>query len=211
MTGDVFFAFDLDGTVTRAEILPALAREAGVLDKVSRLTAMTLSGEIPFETSFRIRFALLRRLPVASAQRIAAAIPLDPHITTFIAENRDRCAIVTGNLDCWIAPLVEKLGCTLYCSRSEYRNGELALASILDKGEVVRAIAGTGKRVISIGDAVNDIPMFAEADMGIAYGGVREPAPGLLAAADRVERDASSLCLLLRSIRDDLELEDGRG
>lgn len=202
MAEDIFFAFDLDGTVTRAEILPALAREAGVFNDISRLTNMTLDGEIPFEASFRARFNLLRRLPVADAQRITAAIPLDPHITAFIAENRDRCAIVTGNLDCWIAPLTKTLGCTVYCSRSERVDGELALASILDKGAVVRSIAGTGKRVIAIGDAANDLPMFAEAEMGIAYGGAREPAPGLLAAACRVERDALSLCRLLRAIRD---------
>ena len=202
MAEDVFFAFDLDGTVTKAEILPALAREAGVFDEIFRLTAMTLRGEIPFEASFRTRFNLLRCLPVADAQRVTAAIPLDPHITAFIVENRDCCAIVTGNLDCWIAPLVETLGCAVYCSRSECVDGELALASVLDKGAVVRNIAGTGQRVIAIGDAANDIPMFMAADFGIAYGGVGEPAPGLLAAAHRVERDALSLCRLLRTIRD---------
>ena len=201
MPASPVFAFDLDGTVTRAEILPAIAREAGLFEEMARLTAMTLDGAIDFETSFRRRFAMLRNVPLATVREITANIPLDPDITAFIAENQASCAIVTGNLDRWVEPLTAKLGCALYCSRSEIRDGELVLASILDKGDAVRHLALGGKRVIAIGDAANDIPMFTAADVGIAYGGVRPPAPGLLAVADRVEHDAAALCGSLRRLR----------
>lgn len=199
-TGTVF-AFDLDGTVTAAEILPGIAREAGLFDEISRLTAMTLDGALDFESSFRQRFALLRHVPVETVRRIVAATPLDPHIAAFIRKNRACCSIITGNVDCWITPLTDTLGCALYCSRAEMRGGELVLASVLDKGQAVRAIAARGKRVIAIGDAANDIPMFLEADMGIAYGGVRRPAPGLLAVADGAANDGRTLCDALRSLQ----------
>lgn len=201
MAADIFFAFDLDSTVTQAEILPTIAGKAGLCEEMARLTAMTLDGILDFETSFGRRFDLLRHVPVPVVQQIVAAVPLDPHITAFIAENRGSCAIVTGNLDCWIQPITARLGCAVYCSQSEIRDGALSLVRVLDKGEAVRAIARKGCRVIAVGDAANDIPMFREASMGIAFGGVREPAPGLVAVADRVERDAATLCGLLRGLR----------
>lgn len=202
MPETTFFAFDLDGTVTRAEILPAIAREAGLSGEIACLTTRTLDGDLDFSASFRLRFELLRHVPLAIVHRAVAAVPLDPHITAFIAENRERCAIVTGNLDCWIAPLTAGLGCAVHCSKAAVREGELSLASVLDKGEVVRAMTEAGKRVVAIGDAANDIPMFTEAALSIAYGGVREPAPGLAAVANLVVRDSPSLCRLLREIRD---------
>ena len=200
MTLPTLFAFDLDGTVTTEEILPAIARKAGLFQEISRLTRMTLDGELDFEASFRKRFAMLRHVPLETVREVTASIPLDPDIRAFIAENTDRCAIVTGNLDRWIEPMVEKLGCAVWCSRSTFHNGQLFLDSILDKGEAVRNMAGSRNRVIAIGDAANDIPMFEAADMGIAYGGIRNPVPGLLAAANRAEYDGRSLCALLRRL-----------
>lgn len=202
MPGSVRFAFDLDGTVTRAEILPAIAREAGLYEEMGRLTRLTLDGALDFDASFRKRFDLLRHVPLPVVQRITAAIPLDPHIAAFIAENRDCCAIVTGNLDCWIAPLAAALGCSIHCSRSTLEENGPALVSVLNKGEVIAAMRAEGRRVIAVGDAANDIPMLLAADFGIAFGGVREPAPGLLAVADRAERDGAALCRALRQIRD---------
>ncbi|SBV90658.1 conserved hypothetical protein [uncultured delta proteobacterium] len=202
MPESVRFAFDLDGTVTREEILPAIAREAGLFAEMDRLTRLTLDGALGFDTSFRKRFDLLRHVPLPVVQRVTASIPLDPHITAFIAENKDACAIVTGNLDCWIAPLAATLGCSIHCSRSSRAGGELTLASVLDKGAVVAAMQAGGRRVVAIGDAANDIPMLLAADFGIAFGGAREPAPGLLAVADRAERDGAALCRFLREIRD---------
>lgn len=197
MRPPALFAFDLDGTVTAREILPAIAEELGLGPELSLLTRMTLDGAIDFETSFRLRFAVLRQVPLATVQRIAASIPLDPGIAAFIRENAARCAIVTGNLDRWIEPLAEKLGCAVHASRSRRRSGELRLASILDKGKTVREMAKAGNPVIAVGDAANDVPMFEAAAYGIAYGGVRLPAPALLAVADAVAHDAASLCRML--------------
>lgn len=202
MPESIRFAFDLDGTVTRAEILPAIAREAGLFEEMARLTGLTLDGVLGFAESFRKRFDLLRHVPLPVVHRVTAAIPLDPHIAAFIAENADSCAIVTGNLDCWIAPLTARLACSIHCSRSSLTEGGLTIASVLDKGAVIDGMRIGGHRVVAIGDAANDIPMLLAADFGIAFGGLREPAPGLLAVADRVERDGAALCRALREIPD---------
>ena len=194
------YAFDLDGTVTRAEILPRIAALAGLADEMERLTRLTLDGTLAFEASFRLRFELLRDIPVPEVQAVVAAVPLDPHIEAFIQANRARCALVTGNLDLWIAPLVERLGCRVFCSRSAYADGRLHLTDVLHKGQAVGVLKAEGQRVIAIGESVNDIPMFEAADCGIAYGGLHAPAPGLLRLADHTADDGAALCSLLAGL-----------
>jgi len=198
---NILFAFDLDGTVTQAEILPMIAQSSVFLDEVCNITRMTLDGTLDFETSFRLRFDLLHTIPLTEIHRIVAAIPLDPHIEAFIAENNEHCAIITGNLDCWIAPLMTRLRCAFHCSRSKIHAGKLALASLLHKGNVVETARQQGQYVIAIGDAANDIPMLLAADYGIAFSSVRQPARGLLAVAERTEPDALSLCRFLRQFK----------
>lgn len=194
------FAFDLDGTVTTRELLPLMAEAAGLDAEIARLTAMTLRGDIPFAASFRQRFSMLAHVPLRRMRDIAAAVPLDPFIVDFIAKNRHCCVLVTGNLDCWIAPLVERLGCPCLSSRSCMRKGKLALESILDKGDAVRTLRQRARHIVAIGESVGDIPMFLAADLGIAYAGVHSPVPGVLGLAGHVARDGEELCGILQNI-----------
>lgn len=200
MTRPTRFAFDLDGTVTTAEILPAIAKEVGLFPELSLLTRLTMEGAIDFATSFTLRFNLLRHIPLATVHNVVAAIPLDPHIEAFITANPSACALVTGNLDRWIEPITRRLGCAVYCSRSSLEGDELRLTAIVDKGKAVRHMARKGARVIAVGDAANDIPMFAAADVAVLYTGVREPIPSVLREADFAERDPRALCALLTRI-----------
>ena len=191
------FAFDLDGTITTREILPVLAAELGLAEEMGLLTRLTLDGTLNFAASFRLRFAILRSIAPARVRDIVAAIPLDPHITEFIRARREHCAIVTGNLDCWIAPLLEKLGCPAYFSTSRQENGLLHLDTILDKGDAVADLARAGRTVVAIGESANDLPMFNAAHTRIAYAGVHTPVPEILRLADYVVGDGEELCALL--------------
>ena len=192
------FAFDLDGTVTAREILPVLAQELGLAQEMALLTRLTLDGTLDFAASFKLRFAVLRSIPVKRVQEIVAEIPLNPHIAEFIRERPTDCVILSGNLDRWVAPLVDKLGCRAYLSTSCRDNGLLSLSSILDKGEAVADLARSGRRVVAIGESANDLPMFKAADLRVAFAGVHEPVPEILRIADYVARDGNELCGILR-------------
>ncbi len=194
------FAFDLDGTVTTRELLPLMARAAGMDGEIARLTDQTLRGDIPFAASFRRRFAMLADLPLERIHEAVSSVPLDPAISDFIRENRPACALVTGNLDVWIRPLAERLGCLCLSSRSGFRAGKLTLEHILDKGEAVRSLRHRAERIVAIGESVGDVPMFQAADLGIAYAGVHQPVPAILALAQHVARDGEALCRLLRAL-----------
>ncbi len=201
---DVFFAFDLDGTVTTEEILPRLAERLGLRAEMERLTRRAVQGDDAFAASFRARVDMLGDLSPAEAQRVTAATPLDPTIAAFIRERRDCCALVTGNLDCWVNPLAENLGCRAFTSTSERKNGRIAVKAILNKAEAVRELARNGAKVVAVGESAGDIPLFAAADVGIAYAGVHEPAPALLPLARHVARSGEELCALLRQVENEL-------
>lgn len=178
------FVFDLDSTVTQGELLPLLAREMGFEDEMRRRTECAMRGGTSFAQDFPARVKLLTALPVTRAQEIAAKMPLNPIIATFLRMNASRCRIMTGNLDVWIAPLMEQLHMSerCYASRARLNNGKVTeVAFVLDKGTAARSLAHP---FIAIGDGDNDVEMIRAADLGIAFGGVREPAATLLAEAD---------------------------
>lgn len=196
----IVFAFDLDGTVTTEEILPRLAERLGLRPEMERLTRLTLLGEMDFEASFRQRVDMLRGLSLEEAQAVVAATPLDPSITKFIQARRERCFLATGNLDCWVQPLVERLGCKAFTSTAVMRDGKPTVQTVLDKAEAVRELARTGAKIIAVGESAGDIPLFAAADVGIAYAGVHEPAPILLPLAQYRVDSGEELCNLLEKL-----------
>ena len=191
------FAFDLDGTITAEESLPALAKAADCQAKITELTRLTVAGAIPFAESFARRVELLRHIPVNVAQNVMANLALNEEVVAFIKENRERCVIVTGNLDLWAAPVAAVLGCPMFSSTGSETAEGLKVTSIIDKGSVIKNLRRTAK-VIAAGDGAGDVPMLQAADFGIAFAGLHEPPPSLVAVADVVATDGKTLYNILQ-------------
>lgn len=199
-TAAPLFAFDLDGTVTKEELLPRIAALAGKEREMAELTRRTLEGAIPFAESLRLRVAMLAHIPVDAVRACVASVPLDPRISAFISARKSDCVIVTGNLDLWVAPLITRLGCRFFASRGVVCNGRVRVLSILDKADAARQLRREGRFLVAVGESVSDEPLFRQAHCGIAYGGVHEPVPGLLALARHVVSDGGQLCSLLSAL-----------
>ena len=195
------FVFDLDGTITTVETLPLLAAELGLADEMKLLTDLTLSGQIPFDKSFKLRYLILRNVPLKKIQAVMSSVALDGQIVDFINANKKNCAVVTGNLDCWIAPIIAKLGCESFSSTSEPdEKNSPVLKKILDKGSAIRALKKTSDKVIAVGESFNDVPMFEEANISVAYGGVHKPVSAAISVSDYVVFDGGALCRLLKML-----------
>lgn len=177
------FLFDLDSTVTKEEILPTISKRLGIFEQMSLLTESTMKGEIPFKQSFLQRVELLRDIPVSDIRRLVSEIRLNEKVVDFIQNNKERCYIVTGNLDIWIKSLIAKIGMEshTFCSSALVKDDYLQdVISIVDKNAVVSQMI---LPFVAVGDGNNDAEMIEAAEIGIGYGGVRNVAPSILSCA----------------------------
>tara|TARA_B110000483_G_C18159385_1_gene528692 strand:- start:1087 stop:1686 length:600 start_codon:yes stop_codon:yes gene_type:complete len=195
------YCFDLDGTITAQELLPLMATELDLYEEISALTQATIKGLIPFEQSFKLRCKLLSDIPIKKIQKLAENVKLNQAIVEFIRDNKDNSYIITGNIYEWIKPIVDKLGCKVFCSQGKFNNGKLSgLEKIVNKGEVIKGLRKSGESIISVGDGMGDVLMFEESNVSIAFGGVHEPIETLLKVSNYLVYEESSLCRLLNTL-----------
>lgn len=194
------FCFDLDGTITKQEILPLLSKEIGLFEEIGALTEATIKGVIPFKKSFLLRCRLLADIPVSRVQEIISAVPVYKELWRFIEKHREDCFVITGNLDVWIGPLLKKLGCHVFSSTAEVDGDKLSKVShVLNKGEAVASLRSRYERIIAVGDGMGDVQMFEKADVTIAFGGTHPPIDTLQQLANFVTFSPTSLERLLNS------------
>ena len=195
------YCFDLDGTITSQEILPLIASELDLYEEISTLTQATISGLIPFESSFKLRCKLLSDIPISQIQKITKKVKLNKSIQNFIIKNKENCFIITGNIYEWIEPIIHKLGCKVFCSKAKFKDNKLEkLVEIIAKEKIINKLKKKNNTIISIGDGMGDVTMFQRADISIAFGGVHEPIQTLVKNSDYITYDGDSLCRLLNTL-----------
>ncbi len=195
------FLFDLDATVTKEEILPALAEQVGLLEKMREMTEKTMRGEIPFQSSFLARVEMLKTIPVSRVAEIVEKTPLNEELVQFIRTHASRCYIVTGNIDVWIEKLIKRIGLPMshcYCSSASVSDDYIiSVNSVVDKEKIAKQFVVP---VVAVGDGSNDAEMVRLADVGIGYGGVRPVAYSLMCNATHVICDEHRLCNFLHTL-----------
>lgn len=138
---DYIFLFDLDSTISKKEILPTISFKVGKQEEMRNLTEATMRDEIPFKSSFLNRVELLKEIDVSEVSSMVSSIPLNEGIADFIRQNKDRCFVLTGNLDVWINVLMDKLGLKnhVYYSKANVKNNRITqIISVIDKEMMVK-------------------------------------------------------------------------
>lgn len=198
----VKFLFDLDGTLTKEETLPKIARELdGAIDLV-QLTEATMRGNIPFIESFITRFHILKSIDPHKVADLLETVDIWVELKNFIDNNSNNCAIVTGNLDIWVSKLLRKFNCKNFTSKSSIKNGELKLEKILKKEDMVHKYQSEGYIVVMIGDGNNDLEAFRLSDYSIASGVIHHPSTNLLTESNYLVFNINTLCQLLNQIKE---------
>ncbi len=174
---------DIDSTLIQQEVIDLLAREAGVEERVSEITAAAMAGEIDFEESLRERVGLLKGLDEEALKRVAASITVTPGARTFIRTLKRlgmKTAIVSAGFTRFANQLAADLDIDYSLSNTlELEDGLLTgglSGEVVDgprKATFLKELAAKEdipvEQVVAIGDGANDLDMLAAAGLGIAF------------------------------------------
>jgi phosphoserine phosphatase len=214
---------DMDSTMIGQECIDELADHVGMKPQVAAITQRAMRGEIAFEPAVRERVALLRGLPVSSADEVIEnRIHLTPGARTLVATMRGHGAytcLVTGGFTLFTRRLAAMIGFDEYRANrllvdgNDRLTGEVAEpifgreAKLATLVELTQRLNLTPDQSLVVGDGANDIAMIAAAGLGIAF-----HAKPMVAAAAGARIDHGDLTALLyaQGYRREEFIEDGR-
>lgn len=175
--------FDMDSTLIETEVIDELAVRAGVGDQVKKITESAMRGEIDFKESFAKRVSLLKGLEESVMSEIAEKLPFTEGLERLMAvlkRHGYKIALLSGGFTYFGKYLQKKFDIDyVYANELEIIDGKLTgnyIGDIVDghrKAELLKLIAQVEKvniaQTIAVGDGANDLPMLAEAGLGIAF------------------------------------------
>lgn len=177
-------AMDMDSTLISIESIDELADYAGCKPQVAAITERAMRGEIDYAASLRQRVALLAGLPERTLQRVyEERLRLSAGVRELLAAARQAglaTMLVSGGFTYFARRLQDELGLDhAFANELEMVDGHLTgqvVGDIVDAAGKARLVAAvrqslglSSDRVITIGDGANDLPMFAESGLAVAF------------------------------------------
>jgi len=174
---------DVDSTLIQGEVIEMLARRAGCLAEVSRLTTEAMHGQLDFSESLRQRVALLAGLDEQALDDVRREIRLTPGARTLVRTLRRlgyQIGLVSGGFTQVVEPIAAELGIDFVAAnRLEVTEGTLTGrvdGEIIDrpgKAKALREFAARAdvplSQTVAIGDGANDLDMLDVAGLGVAF------------------------------------------
>ena len=177
---------DMDSTMIRQECIDELAAEAGVGDKVAKITARAMNGELDFEAAIIERVGLLADLDLAVIDQVLntriSYMSGGYALVQTMKANGGYAALVSGGFTAFTARVAGALGF------DEHRANTLIVDGDKLSGDVGRPILGqnakleslhqitaklgiTPQDALAVGDGMNDLLMLEAAGTGVALHG----------------------------------------
>ncbi len=175
--------FDMDSTLIEQEVIVELAKTAGIGEQVELITEAAMRGEIDFDESFVQRVSLLKGIPISVLDEICARLTLSIGARTTISAFKTlgyHTVLVSGGFTYFARYIAEQLGIDeVHANNLDIEEGEVSghvqmpIVNGAKKAAIVAHIAERMgiemSQVVCVGDGANDLPMMANADLGVAY------------------------------------------
>ncbi len=189
------FVADMDSTIIGQECIDELADYAGVKDKVARITDRAMRGELDFTGALRERVRLLAGLDEGALKRcLDERVHLTSGARTLVQTLRAggaSCLLVTGGFLSFAEPVANAVGFDrVKANRLVLAGGKLSgevgdpiVDAHAKRAALIEVREQLGLRsadVLAVGDGANDIPMIAEAGLGVAF----QAKPAVVEVAD---------------------------
>lgn len=198
---------DMDSTMIEQECIDELAAEVGLKEKVSKITARAMNGEIPFEPALIERVALLKGLSTSIVDQVMETrITLTPGGRELVATMNAYGAytsLVSGGFNHFTKKVANLLGfnsnqANILLENNGRLTGEVAQpilgkqAKVEALNQIARAQNITAEDFIAVGDGANDLAMLHTAGTGVAL-----HAKPAVAAEAKIRIDHGDLTALL--------------
>jgi phosphoserine phosphatase len=175
-------SMDMDSTLITIECIDEIADMLGIKPQVAAITASAMRGEIDFRASLTRRVALLAGLDEDALQRVYdERLQLSPGAAEMLERFHAAGAkslLVSGGFTFFTDRLRARVGLRRTLSNVlEIENGRLTgriVGDIVDADAKAAALRELRESLpaglaVAIGDGANDLPLFREADVSVAY------------------------------------------
>ncbi|KAJ3376595.1 hypothetical protein HDU92_009208 [Lobulomyces angularis] len=177
--------FDMDSTLIQQEVIDEIAKHAGVVGEVAKITEAAMNGEIDFKESLKQRVALLKGTSVNVLEIVKEKLTFTEGAHSLCKALKKlgyKLAVISGGFMPLALHVKNHLGLD-YAFANQLKvstdgktlTGE-TIGPIVDgmrKAELLDVIAQaesvSSEQVIAVGDGANDLWMLAAAGLGIAF------------------------------------------
>ncbi|EMY77618.1 phosphoserine phosphatase SerB [Leptospira weilii serovar Ranarum str. ICFT] len=178
-----FFAFDMDSTLIRQEVIDELAGLAGVYEEVASVTKEAMEGNLDFQEALKKRCAHLKGLSTSIFTELYPKLELNQGVEKLLRglkERNSKTAVFSGGFTDILEIFQKEYGIDeIHANLLERDNGQLSgnvVGDIVDKNKKLEYLKKIRDRegvhpsqVVAVGDGANDSLMLNEAGIGIGF------------------------------------------